>query len=156
MTKLSAYQISNTVSGAVLGIFVADSEDAALDAMAVAAGYKSRADIPAEIGGADDLIVGDADGTSEDLIAQIKNAAAEYREDEEGEPGVLYVQLSRKIGWTAAFAEEENHHNMDMTRWDSGDDVVKLYAAIQANDELAIAYYAGDIMSGWESEWTDD
>ena len=103
-----------------------------------------------------ELIVVDAYGTREDLIAQIKNAAAEYREDEEGEPGVLYVQLSRKHGWTAAFAEEENHHNMDMTRWDTGEDVVKLYADTQANAEDAVADYAGDIIGGWDSDWTDD
>lgn len=157
MTKLNAYQISNSVSGAVLGIFIAENEDAALDALAVEAGYKSHADIPDAMRAADgELIVVDAYGTREDLIAQIKNAAAEYREDEEGEPGVLYVQLSRKHGWTAAFAEEENHHNMDMTRWDTGEDVVKLYADTQANAEDAVADYAGDIIGGWDSDWTDD
>ena len=37
MTK---YQIINTVSGADLGIYEANSEDEALDEMAIAAGYR--------------------------------------------------------------------------------------------------------------------
>lgn len=40
------YQITNTASGAYLGEYEADSEDAALDAMARDAGYADYASIP--------------------------------------------------------------------------------------------------------------
>lgn len=160
MNKLNAYQISHSVSGAVLGTFIADSDHAVrgviLDAMAIAAGYKSHADIPAEVRASDDeLHVDCAYGTREDLTAQIKNAAAKYRENEEGEPGVLYVQLSRKNGWTAEFSQTENRE-MEMTRWSTGADVTDLYVAATTEHRDAAFEYAGDILAGWDSDWTDD
>lgn len=56
MTTLNAYRVSNRVSANVLGIFLAEDHEAALDASAVRAGYKSRADIPDEIRANDDEI----------------------------------------------------------------------------------------------------
>lgn len=55
MTK---YSISNQTSGADLGIYEADSPEAALDIMARDAGYKDYADCCSVVGGsADELIV---------------------------------------------------------------------------------------------------
>lgn len=63
MTTLTAYRVSNRVSANILGIFIAADPEGALDASAVAAGYKSRADIPSEIrANEDDLIVEDVNG----------------------------------------------------------------------------------------------
>lgn len=56
MTTLNAYRVSNRASAIVLGIFLAEDHAAALDASAVRAGYKSRADIPDEIRANDDEI----------------------------------------------------------------------------------------------------
>lgn len=44
MTKLTAYRVSNRVSANVLGTFLAEDHEAALDALAVRMGYKSHAD----------------------------------------------------------------------------------------------------------------
>lgn len=57
MTTLNAYRVSNRASAIVLGIFLAEDHDAALDASAVRAGYKSHSDIPAELVGGEDIDV---------------------------------------------------------------------------------------------------
>lgn len=78
-----AYNIAHRLSGNDFGVFVADSPEGALDAMAVEAGYKSHAETPDECRASeDDLIVTNVDGTVEDLATQLRLAAAEFQKSE--------------------------------------------------------------------------
>lgn len=153
-----AYNIAHRLSGNDFGVFVADSPEGALDAMAVEAGYKSHAETPDECRASeDDLIVTNVDGTVEDLATQLRLAAAEFQKSEANGalPTVLYVQMSHEYGWTAEFSQTENRE-MEMTRWSTGDDVTDLYVAATTEHRDAVFEYAGDILGGWDSDWTDD
>jgi hypothetical protein len=54
---MNAYRIENTTSGIVLGVYQADTEAEALDAMARDAGYTSTAAMIAAVGPDNDLLV---------------------------------------------------------------------------------------------------
>lgn len=58
---MSKYEIINSASGQSLGVYEADSPDAALDACCRAAGYDSRADADAVVGHDPDLIAVELD-----------------------------------------------------------------------------------------------
>lgn len=92
-------------------------------------------------------------GSSDDLLAQLIKAGIGY--DEEDAADVLYVQLDRETGWTAAFAPSNNHHEHDMTHWSTGEDVAALFAAITEKNVAAIQDYASGIIAGWDSDWTN-
>ncbi len=152
-----AYNICQRQSGHDFGVFIASSPEDALDVMAVEAGYKSHADIPDEIRASeDDLIVTNVDGTIADLAAQIRAAAAEFQQNaaDGALPNTIYAQLSHKNGWTADFSTAHDRE-MEMTRWSSGEDVTELYLAAISENRDAVFDYAGDIVGGWDSDWTD-
>lgn len=151
---MTTYQIANSASSIVLGTFVAETKEQALDMLAIQIGYTSYADVPEEIGGGEDIVVEEV--TTAELVQMLNAAAVAFRDEEDGEPGVLYVQLSRSFGWDAAFAELEDHREMLMTRWSTDADVLEIYEAALAGDTSKVQAYAADIETGWDSDWTND
>lgn len=94
-------------------------------------------------------------GSIEDLAAQLVAAAKQFQEDGEGVPNVIYAQLSNDDGWRAAFLQDSNALDTEMTRWSTGQDVIDLYADFLADNMAAVTDYAGDIVHGWDSDWTN-
>jgi hypothetical protein len=89
------------------------------------------------------------------LAKQLREAAQEFKDaNPEGSPDMLYVQKSRPEGWRAAFCTSHDRE-MEMTRWSTGSDVVGLYDAFLAGEKATVREYAGDVISGWDEEWTD-
>ena len=84
MTTLNAYRVSNRASAIVLGIFLAEDHDAALDASAVRAGYKSHSDIPAELVGGEDIDVENVDGDIDFVVDHVIDGIEKNREYNDG------------------------------------------------------------------------
>lgn len=90
-------------------------------------------------------------GTAEELVTILREA--EDRFDAAGDaPRFLFVQFSNSTGWRATFSIDQN---VDMTRWDSDEDVEKLWRAIRMGEGEFVRDYADEILRDWEPEWNE-